>query len=99
MDTSRRKLILSGLFGAGAVGLRALATGLPVSLLTGALGEREARADTPPACGAKPQYLLLLTSGSGDPLNANVPGCYADSGIYHSALPTMAPTQMTVGGQ
>src|SRR5512140_1907856 len=98
MDTSRRKLILSGLFGAGWVGLRALATGLPVSLLT---QSRTAHADTPPApvCAAKPQYLVLLTSGSGDPLNANVPGCYADPGIYHPAQATMAPTQMTIGGQ
>jgi hypothetical protein len=42
---------------------------------------------------------LLLTSGGGDPLNANVPGAYLDPGIYHPAEPTMAPTPMTVGGK
>jgi Protein of unknown function (DUF1501) len=96
MDIARRKLLLSGLFGTGWVGLRALATGLPISLLT---QSKVAHADPAPACAAKPQYLVLLTSGSGDPLNANVPGCYADPGIYHPTGPTMAPTQMTVGGQ
>lgn len=95
MDIQRRNLLLSSLFGAGLVGLRALATGLPISLLT---GTREARADVP-VCGAKPQYLVLLTSGSGDPLNANVPGMYADPGIYHPAQATMAPTPMMVGGK
>jgi Protein of unknown function (DUF1501) len=94
MDVARRKVILSSLFGAGWVGLRALATGLPISMFTG-----EARADTPACTATKPQYLLLLTSGSGDPLNANVPGCYADAGIYHPGAATMAPTSMSIGGQ
>ena len=69
MNVSRRKLLLSTMFGTGAVGLRALATGLPVSFFSGI---KEAKAaDPPPAC-TKPQYVFFLTSGSGDPLNANV---------------------------
>ncbi len=96
MDTTRRNLLLSTVFGAGWLGLRALATGLPISVLT---QSREAHADPPPPCAAKPQYLVLLTSGSGDPLNANVPGCYVDPGIYHPGQATMAPTPMQVGGK
>ena len=52
-------------------------------------------------CGTAPQYLILATSGSGDPLNANVPGCYEDPGIYHP-MPTdgsMAPTAMNFGAR
>jgi hypothetical protein len=91
--------LLSGLFGTGYVGLRALATGLPAALFASAPGET--RADTPPpACvSTKPQYIYFLTSGGGDPLNANVPGMYDDPGIYHPADPTMAPTSMTLGGK
>lgn len=96
MNVSRRKLLLSTMFGAGAVGLRALATGLPVSFFSGI---KEAKAaDPPPAC-TKPQYVFFLTSGSGDPLNANVPGTFDDPGIYHSTDPAMAPKDMTLGGK
>ena len=90
---------MTALFGAGAVGLRALATGLPVSLL---MRPDEALADyKPPTCFNKDaaQYLILNTSGSGDPLNGNVPGTYDDPGIKHPMDPTMAPTPMTVGGK
>lgn len=97
MEVARRKVILSSLFGAGWVGLRALATGLPITMFT---GEGVARAaDPPPTCATKQQYLLLLTSAGGDPLNANVPGCYIDPGIYHPTDPAMAATSMTVGGR
>ena len=97
MNEDRRKVLLSGLFGAGWMGLRALATGLPISLLASA---RDARADTPVVCTAvKPQYIYLLSSGGGDPLNANVPGTYDDAGIYHTANTTMAKTAMTIGGK
>jgi hypothetical protein len=99
MEMNRRKLLLSTIFGAGAVGLRALATGLPVSMFS-----RTARADSDPAAPdtavcTKPQYVFLLTSGSGDPLNANVPGTFDDPGIYHSTDPQMAPMGMMVGGK
>jgi hypothetical protein len=96
---SRRNALLSTLFGAGYVGLRALATGLPASLL---LRPREALADAPPtSCPTtiKPQYIIFNTSGAGDPINANVPGTYDDPKITHSADPTMAPTPLTIQGQ
>ncbi|HZU83333.1 MAG TPA: hypothetical protein VE987_10470 [Polyangiaceae bacterium] len=93
---SRRDVILSTLFGTGYVGLRALATGLPASLL---LRPREALAD--PACAApdKAQYVIFNTSGAGDPINANVPGTYEDPNITHSADATMAPTPLTMRGR
>lgn len=98
MDTTRRQALLSGLFGAGALGLRALATGLPTWLLANPLAARA----NPPLCqGADPlaaQYLILVTSEDGDPLNANVPGTYDSPDIYHSNDFRMAPTPMTVGG-
>lgn len=96
MNVSRRKLLLSTMFGAGAVGLRALATGLPVSFFSGI---KEAKAADPEPVCTKPQYVFFLTSGSGDPLNANVPGTYDDPGIYHPADPQMAPKDMNLGGK
>ena len=98
METSRRKLLMSTLFGAGYVGLRALATGIPASVL---LQGRRAFADGAPACTdrSKAQFIVLSTSGSGDPINANVPGTYEDTGISHSADPMMKPTPMTLGGK
>jgi hypothetical protein len=89
---------MSALFGAGYVGLRALATGLPASFL---LNPRRALADGTASCvdKSKAQYVILATSGLGDPINANVPGTYLDPKITHSADPTMAPTQLTLSGQ
>jgi hypothetical protein len=99
MTVSRRDAILSTLFGAGCLGLRALATGLPVSFL---LDPRKALAQT--AGGActnqsKAQFIIFSTSGNGDPINASVPGTYADPAIVHSTDPTMAPAQLSLGGQ
>ncbi len=95
----RRQALMSTLFGAGYVGLRALATGLPASIL---LNRRRALAGGPPAgcaAGAKAQYILLNTSGQGDPINASVPGTYEDPKITHSQDPTMAPASLTIQGQ
>jgi len=97
MKITRRNALMSALFGAGYVGLRALATGIPAGIL---LKGRRAFAD-PASCvdRSKAQFVILSTSGSGDPINANVPGTYADARISHSADPAMAPTQMKLRGQ
>ena len=88
MMPSRRKLIQSAFLGAGAVGLRALATGLPKSWL---LGERVAYAATP-----APQFLILATSGLGDPLNANAPGSFVQ-GAENSPVAELAAADVSFG--
>jgi hypothetical protein len=99
MKIGRRDTLLSTLFGTGCIGLRALATGLPASLL---VNPREALAggSGAPACASpdKAQYIIFSTSGSGDPINASVPGTYEDANIVHSSDPTMAPAMLTLGG-
>src|SRR4249920_701440 len=96
---TRRQALLSTLFGSGMIGLRALATGLPASLL---IDPRRALADMP-ASGcpdpSKAQFIIFNTSGQGDPINANVPGTYDDPKVVHSADPSMAATQIQIAGQ
>jgi hypothetical protein len=96
---TRRQAITSTLFGSGYIGLRALATGLPASFL---LNPRRAlAADPQPGCAtqSKAQYIIMSTSGSGDPINANVPGTYEDPNIVHSADMAMAATPLTLRGK
>jgi uncharacterized protein (DUF1501 family) len=94
----RRRAILNGLFGAGWLGLRALATGVPAAIL--ANPRRALAAYDQETCFSKEkaQYLILSTSGSGDPLNANVPGTYAFPDIAHSPDPLMAKTTFSLAG-
>ena len=93
MDFSRRQALLQGLFGTGMLGLRALATGLPAAFLAKPFAALAEEACNP----ARAQYLVLCTSGSGDPLNANVPGTYTYPTIGHSLDPTMAKTPLRLG--
>jgi uncharacterized protein (DUF1501 family) len=97
MTTTRRDVILGGLFGAGWVGLRALATGVPAAFL---LRPASAAADEA-ACAIesqKAQFLVLSTSANGDPVNGNVPGTYDFADIPHPADPQMAKTALKLGG-
>ena len=98
MNNSRRDALRTMLFGTGYLGLRALATGLPVSFL---MNPRKALADMPATCGdkAKAQYIILNTSGAGDPINASVPGTYEDPKIVHSLDPMMAAAKLSIAGQ
>jgi hypothetical protein len=100
MSFTRRNVLMSTLFGAGYVGLRALATGVPAAAL---LKGREAFADGATCIDkSKAQYFIMSTSGQGDPINANAPGMYGDTGIIHPdpvANPMMAPATMSIGGQ
>ncbi len=97
MNLNRRDALLSMLFGAGLVGLRSLATGVPAAIL---LNPRKALAADPapaPAGVNKPQFLIFSTTGNGDPVNCNAPGTYDDPNIGHSSDPSMAATPMTFG--
>jgi hypothetical protein len=100
MSITRRNALLSTLFGTGYIGLRALATGIPASVL---LHGPKALANTPAGCtSSKAQYIIMSTSAQGDPINANAPGTYATSGplstLAHPSDPTMAPTALTING-
>ena len=95
MSITRRNLLTSSLFGAGALALRSLATGLPTSFL--AKGNRAFADGSIPTDNPRKQFFILQTSGNGDPINANVPGTYEDPKIFHSADPTMVATALTVG--
>jgi uncharacterized protein (DUF1501 family) len=97
-DPGRRKAILDGLFGAGWLGLRAMATGVPLAILANPRKALAASYDATCFSKEKSQYLILSTSGSGDPLNANVPGTYDFPDIAHSLDPLMAKTQFRLGG-
>lgn len=95
MDIRRRKFLRDSLFGAGYLGLRSLATGLPVAFL---LDPLKASADPMPAA----QFLVLATAGTGDPINANSPGTYdltyANKAL-HPNFASMAPTPISLGGK
>ncbi|MDW8281864.1 MAG: DUF1501 domain-containing protein [Myxococcales bacterium] len=95
MNATRRHMIQGGLFGAGLIGLRSLATGLPISFLlrpSTALAEETACADRQRA-----QYLILSTSDAGDPVNSNVPGTYEFPDIVHPQDPQMVPVPIALG--
>ena len=102
MTFSRRSILKSTLFGAGLLGLRSLATGIPTKIL--AKGPLAFADGTVSACSdaSKAQFLILATSGLGDPLNANAPGTYAATGplatIAHNQDPTMKATALSLGG-
>jgi hypothetical protein len=93
MTISRRNLLLTTLFGAGCVGLRALATGIPASIL---LHPRRALAG--PCAAPSPQFVIFNTSGQGDPINANCPGSYV-SGVYNCPEAILPTGMVTLGGQ
>ena len=96
---SRRETLLTGLFGAGYVGLRALATGLPPWFL---LNPRRATAqDLQCMLNAQNnnQYLILSTSSNGDPVNCNCPGTYENANLVHPTVDEMSQTMVNVGGK
>jgi len=91
----RRDALLTGLFGTGYVGLRALATGLPAWFI---LNPRQATAQSLQCAitnQATMQYLLVSANFNGDPINCNCPGTYATGGTAAAAM-AIHPTQEEV---
>ena len=98
MEFSRRRLLMGTLFGSGLLGLRSLATGIPMAILA---NPRQALA-VPPPVPSRPhaaQYIILSTSADGDPLSCNAPGTYLNPDLVHPSAPAMAPTALRLSGQ
>lgn len=99
IDASRRRALLSGLFGSGHAGLRALATGLPAWFLA---HPTAAHAETL-ACAlssrGKAQFLVVSASSAGCPLNCNVPGTYDNTALIHPAQAEFASTAIALGSR
>ena len=95
MSHTRRDVLRGGLLGAGWVGLRAVATGLPISVLLD-----PARAEALAAMrSTKARFLVLSLSTCGDPLNANVPGSYGTTDIVHPSDSRFAATAIQLAGR
>ncbi len=81
MKLTRRDALFATLFGGSMIGLRSIATGLPVKFL---LDPGKALADLKDAqCSidaSLAQFVVLNTSGNGDPFGCNAPGTYDDGG-------------------
>lgn len=94
---TRREGLLTALFGAELIGLRALATGLPSWFL---LNPRSATAQSLTCTltnTANLQYLVVSTSSMGDPINCNCPGTYENTNAVHPQQAEVAATQITLG--
>jgi hypothetical protein len=88
------------LFGAGWLGLRSLATGIPIAILANprkALAAADAGVPGP-GTGTKPQYIILSTSADGDSVGCNAPGTYLNPALVHPNASSMAPAPLTLGG-
>jgi hypothetical protein len=90
---------MTTLFGAGHVGLRALATGLPAWFIANPRSATAQALTCTIDAKDKLQYLIVSASSSGDPLNCNVPGTYEAAPIIHPLQPEVAPTPITLGGK
>ena len=87
---SRRRVLRSILFGAGGCGLRAMASGVPVSVLLNPLAATATPGTT--------RRLVFSSSPAGPPINCNVPGTYI-TGPVHSSANSMVPTEIVLAGQ
>lgn len=94
---TRREALLTGLFGAGAVGLRALATGLPAWFIANPRRATAQSLQCAITAQDKLQYLIVSVSSNGDPINCNCPGTYLDSNAIHPQQAEVAATAVQLG--
>jgi hypothetical protein len=99
MDMKRRSALMSGLFGAGHVGVRAMATGLPAWFLANPLAARAQDMSCAISNMAKAQFLVVSASSAGCPINCNVPGTYSTNAVIHPTQAEFASTTITLGSK
>jgi hypothetical protein len=101
MMLKRRDALLTGLFGAGHIGLRALATGLPAWFIARPRSASAQALQCAIDAQANLQYLIVSTSSNGDPINCNCPGTYgtAAPNAIHPSQAEVAATPLQLGSK
>ncbi|MFG6459539.1 hypothetical protein [Roseateles sp. BYS96W] len=99
MDMHRRRALLTGLFGTGHVGLRALASGLPAWLLANPTAANAQAMSCLLSNKGRAQFLVVSASSAGCPLNCNVPGTYDDPAVIHPSQAEFAATDIALGAK
>ena len=98
---TRRNALLSGLFGSGYLGLKAIATGLPAWFIANPRSATAADLECVIQSKENLQYLIMNVSSMGDPISCNCPGTYEGdaAAAIHPDDKTMAPIQMALGAK
>jgi len=99
MRMTRRAGLLGGLSGAGYLGLRSMATGLPVWFLANPRKATAQQLQCMIDAKDKLQYLIMNTSSMGDPINCNCPGTYEATAIIHPTQEEMTATTVQLGSK
>jgi hypothetical protein len=97
-DQNRRALLLTGLFGSGLLGLRALATGLPAWFLANPQAAQADELTCALTNASRAQFLIVSAASAGCPINCNVPGTYDIPALIHPAQAEFASTPISLGG-
>jgi hypothetical protein len=96
-DIKRRHVLLTGLFGAGYVGLRAMATGLPAWFLTNPRAAQAQAMECAITAKDKAQFLVVSAASAGCPISCNVPGTYDAPAVIHPTQAEFAATTFSLG--
>jgi hypothetical protein len=98
MEMKRRDALLTGLFGTGYIGLRALATGLPAWFIANPRSANAQNLQCTLSAQQNLQYLIVSTNFNGDPINCNCPGTYEDANAIHPTQEEVEQTTLSLGG-
>lgn len=90
---------MTGLFGAGYVGIRAMASGLPAWFLANPRTAKAQDMECALSNRDRAQFLVMSASSAGCPINCNVPGTYENPAIIHPTQAEFAATQFALGAK
>ena len=98
---TRRNALLSGLFGSGYLGLKAMATGLPAWFIANPRSATAADLECAIQSKDSLQYLIMNVSSMGDPISCNCPGTYDGdaAAAIHPDDASMAPVAVALGSK
>jgi hypothetical protein len=96
---TRRQALFGGLFAAGGLGWRAMATGLPAWFLSRPHAANAQDLECALTNQGRAQFLVVSASSAGDAISCNVPGTYDAAEIIHGTQAEFAATPISLGAR